>query len=125
MADFEMANLVSTSNAKTQRPSVCNAAEKLLVHAAVAAKFIPQIARKLTDAGVELRGDAETCRIALEFERPQNKTGVKNTCACAWRSASYRMWTKPSNTSIDIQPNTPRLIVTAGQTNADKFLRKG
>src|SRR3954453_349830 len=61
-ADFEMANRIIL-NAKTQRPSVCNAAEKLLVHAAVAATFIPQIARKLIEAGVELRGDGETCRL--------------------------------------------------------------
>jgi glutamate-5-semialdehyde dehydrogenase len=61
-ADFEMANRIIL-NAKTQRPSVCNAAEKLLVHSAVSAKFIPQIARKLIEAGVELRGDEATRQI--------------------------------------------------------------
>jgi glutamate-5-semialdehyde dehydrogenase len=61
-ADFEMANSIIL-NAKTQRPSVCNAAEKLLVHSHVASKFIPQIARSLIEAGVELRGDAVTCQI--------------------------------------------------------------
>jgi glutamate-5-semialdehyde dehydrogenase len=44
-------------NAKTQRPSVCNAAEKLLVHRAAAAKMIPRIIARLRAAGVEVRGD--------------------------------------------------------------------
>jgi len=42
-------------NAKTQRPGVCNAAETLLVHRAVAAQFLPRAAAALADAGVELR----------------------------------------------------------------------
>jgi glutamate-5-semialdehyde dehydrogenase len=44
-------------NAKTQRPSVCNAAETLLVHRQVAHAFLPDALRALKDAGVELRGD--------------------------------------------------------------------
>jgi glutamate-5-semialdehyde dehydrogenase len=64
-AHFEMANRIIL-NSKTQRPSVCNAAEKLLVHSLIASKFIPQIARTLIEAGVELRGDEATRRIAPE-----------------------------------------------------------
>jgi glutamate-5-semialdehyde dehydrogenase len=45
-------------NAKVQRPSVCNAAETLLVHARVASAFLPRALRALLDAGVTLRGDA-------------------------------------------------------------------
>jgi len=44
-------------NAKTHRPGVCNAAEKLLIDRPVAQEFLPQIAKLLGDAGVELRGD--------------------------------------------------------------------
>ncbi len=44
-------------NAKTQRPGVCNAAETLLVHSAVADAFLPAALEALRDAGVELRGD--------------------------------------------------------------------
>jgi glutamate-5-semialdehyde dehydrogenase len=47
-------------NAKIQRPSVCNAAETLLVHEAVAGEFLPVALRALAEAGVELRGDAAT-----------------------------------------------------------------
>jgi glutamate-5-semialdehyde dehydrogenase len=47
-------------NAKVQRPSVCNAAETLLVHEAVADEFLPIALSALADAGVELRGDTPT-----------------------------------------------------------------
>ena len=61
-ADLDMA-LEIIVNAKTQRPSVCNAAESLLVHAAVADAFLPRVDAAL--AGVELVGDAATrARIA-------------------------------------------------------------
>src|SRR5450631_3572652 len=66
-ADFEMADRI-VINAKTQRPSVCNAAEKLLVHERVAAEYVPRIVRKLMEAGVEVRGDAEACRLAAGMD---------------------------------------------------------
>jgi glutamate-5-semialdehyde dehydrogenase len=44
-------------NAKVQRPSVCNAAESLLIHQAVADEFLPRVAGALQNAGVELVGD--------------------------------------------------------------------
>lgn len=43
-------------NAKCQRPSVCNAAEKLLIDEKIAMKFLPAILKKLKEAGVEIRG---------------------------------------------------------------------
>ncbi len=55
-ADFDLADTI-VINAKTQRPSVCNAAEKLLVHQDIAAQYVPRIVGKLRAAGVELRGD--------------------------------------------------------------------
>jgi glutamate-5-semialdehyde dehydrogenase len=58
-ADLKMASRI-VLNAKTQRPSVCNAAEKLLVHEAIASQFVPSIVRELVEAGVEVRGDDAT-----------------------------------------------------------------
>jgi glutamate-5-semialdehyde dehydrogenase len=49
-------------NAKTQRPSVCNAAESLVVHADVADVFVPRVADVLHEQGVELVGDPEARR---------------------------------------------------------------
>ncbi|UCD90792.1 MAG: glutamate-5-semialdehyde dehydrogenase [Desulfobacterales bacterium] len=62
MADVEMARKICF-NAKVQRPGVCNAMETMLVHRAVAQKFLPQMAKQLVDAGVEIRGCEETSRI--------------------------------------------------------------
>ena len=61
--DFDMADRI-VINAKTQRPSVCNSAEKLLVHQNVAAEYIPRIVKKLIDAGVEVRGDNKARALA-------------------------------------------------------------
>lgn len=61
-ADLEMARRIIL-NAKVQRPGVCNAAETLLVHKAVAEKFLPLAAKDLVEKGVELRGCPRTCEI--------------------------------------------------------------
>ncbi|RPI06163.1 MAG: glutamate-5-semialdehyde dehydrogenase [Ignavibacteriae bacterium] len=50
-------------NAKVQRPSVCNAAEKLLVQEDIAATFLPHIVDRLRKAGVEIRGDKKLLTI--------------------------------------------------------------
>jgi glutamate-5-semialdehyde dehydrogenase len=55
-ADLERA-LAIVLNSKTQRTSVCNAAESLLVHEAVAADFVPRVVRALREAGVTVHGD--------------------------------------------------------------------
>ena len=55
-AQAEMASQIIV-NAKTQRPSVCNAAEKIVIHSAVAADYLPKIAAALKPFNVELRGD--------------------------------------------------------------------
>ena len=49
-------------NAKAQRPSVCNAAETLLVHKNIAAEFLPKAAKALTDVNVELRCDERAAK---------------------------------------------------------------
>src|SRR5690606_3331241 len=55
-ADLDMA-LRIVLNAKTHRPSVCNAAESLLVHADVADTFVPRVVAALQEAGVTVHGD--------------------------------------------------------------------
>jgi glutamate-5-semialdehyde dehydrogenase len=67
-ADLDMAVAIAV-NAKAQRVSVCNAAETLLVHRAIAADFLPLVAMRLQEAGVEIRGDDET-RALVPGARP-------------------------------------------------------
>ncbi len=58
-ADLEKA-IPIVLNAKTQRPGVCNACESLLVHEAIAEKFLPEMCRLLQEKTVEIRGDEAT-----------------------------------------------------------------
>ncbi len=62
-ADFDMAIKICI-NAKTSRPSVCNAMETLLIHKDIAEEFLPKVAAALREKNVELRGD-EACRKIL------------------------------------------------------------
>ena len=58
-ADIDMALKIAV-NAKCSRPSVCNAIETVLVHAGIAAKFLPRFAEEMSKFGVEIRGCAKT-----------------------------------------------------------------
>ena len=68
-ADIEMGVNI-TDNGKTQRPSVCNALETLLVHKDIAEKFLPAVKAKLDEHNVELRGCPETVRILGDCVTP-------------------------------------------------------
>ena len=56
-------------NAKCQRPGTCNAAEKLLVHEAVAQRFLPTVIEALRAEGVEVRGDENTIKTVWDVKR--------------------------------------------------------
>ncbi len=64
-ADFKMA-LEIIENAKCQRPGVCNAAEKVLLHQDIAAEFAPQLAAMFRRRQVEMRGDAAFCKLVSD-----------------------------------------------------------
>ena len=65
-ADIEKA-LPILINSKTHRPSVCNAAETLLVHKAIAPTFLPMALKALSEAGVILHADATAQKVAEKF----------------------------------------------------------
>lgn len=123
-ADFDMADRI-VINAKTQRPSVCNAAEKLLVHESVAARYIPRIAEKLAAKGVELRGDARA--------RSLTESPIGPAVEQDWHEEYLRLCM-----AIAIVANVDEAIahintystkhsdsiVTADEANARKFLRE-
>jgi len=71
-ADLEKAVQIAF-NAKVQRPGVCNAIETLLVHKDVAHSFLPEVARALETAGVELRGCSKTRRILGHIKKALEK----------------------------------------------------
>ena len=69
-ADIEMAKDICL-NAKVQRPGVCNAMETLLIHRLIAPAFLPDMAERFADAGVEVRGCPEACRIVRGLKEAQ------------------------------------------------------
>ena len=122
-ADFAMASRIIL-NAKTQRPSVCNAAEKLIVHERIASKFVPIIAQQLSDAGVELRGDHETCRLA-----PQVKPASEEEWGEEYLRLCMAIRVLPGIESAIEHINRystrhSEAIITADENHAQKFLRE-
>lgn len=71
-ADLNMAQNICF-NAKVQRPGVCNAMESMLVHEDAAARFLPVMAKKFKDAGVEMRGCPATRRIVKGIKMATDK----------------------------------------------------
>lgn len=66
-ADLEKALRV-VDNAKTQRYGTCNTVETLLIHADIAAQFLPRISKLLLEKNVELRGDTTACSLVSEIK---------------------------------------------------------
>lgn len=87
-ADFSMA-LDIIFNAKTSRPSVCNAAEKVLVHRDIAEAFLPAMAKRLAEKKVALHGDQASCEI---LGSSQHKSNEPLTSGCTVTLAEDNEW---------------------------------
>jgi len=79
-ADLKMATEI-TMNAKTSRPSVCNAIETLVVDEAIAEKFLPMVFKKLKEARVELRGDDKVRTIDKSVKAATEEDWKTEYCA--------------------------------------------
>lgn len=122
-ADFEMAKNI-VINAKTSRPAVCNAAEKLLVSKKVANEFMPIILEALREKGVEIRGDESS--IAYD-------SSIIKACDEEWYNEylDYKIGVKVVK-DIDEAINIinkfgsghSEAIVTKDYENSQKFLQK-
>jgi glutamate-5-semialdehyde dehydrogenase len=122
--DFDMADRI-VINAKTQRPSVCNAAEKLLVHERVAAEYVPRIVKKLIDAGVEVRGDEKCRKLAADANvgaAAEQDWGEEYLRLCI----ALRVVANVNEAIAHINRYSTKhsdSIVTRDESNARKFLR--
>ena len=77
-ADAEQAQAI-VLNAKLQRPGVCNAVETLLIHEQIAPRFVPQVVRALTDAGVVVRGDERVLELTAQLaEQPGTRDAQRS-----------------------------------------------
>ena len=124
-ADIEKA-LPILINSKTHRPSVCNAAETLLVHRAIAPTFLPMALKALSDAGVILHADSTAQKVAEKF-------GITATAATEenWRT-EYGILEMNVGVvdSVDAAAdhiakygtNHTEAIVTENRANADRFI---
>jgi glutamate-5-semialdehyde dehydrogenase len=123
-ADCDMADRI-VINAKTQRPSVCNAAEKLLVHERIAAEYLPRIVKKLINAGVEVRGDGKSRSLGagLKIEPAAEQDWYKEyLCLCM----AVRVVANVDEAIAHINRYSTKhsdSIVTRDEVNARKFLR--
>jgi len=124
-ADIEKA-LPILINSKTHRPSVCNAAETLLVHRSIAPTFLPMALKALSDAGVILHADSTAQKVAEKF-------GIAATAATEenWRT-EYGILEMNVGVvdSVDAAAdhiakygtNHTEAIVTEDKANADRFI---
>jgi glutamate-5-semialdehyde dehydrogenase len=124
-ADFEMADRIAI-NAKTQRPSVCNAAEKLLVHEQIAAEYVPRIVKKLIEAGVDVRGDEKSRSLAVGLNvvpATEQDWGEEYLRLCM----AIRVVANVDDAITHINRYSTKhsdSIVTRDESNARKFLRE-
>ena len=123
-ADLEMAKNILV-NAKCQRPSVCNAAESLLVHRDVAVKFLPMAAEGLAGDRVTIHGCARTTEILGDAILPATDEdyGREYLGSRSPAKSSTRL-TRPSTTSTASTPATPNASSPATTTLRSVFWRK-
>jgi glutamate-5-semialdehyde dehydrogenase len=124
-ADIEKA-LPILINSKTHRPSVCNAAETLLVHRSIAPTFLPMALKALSDAGVILHADSTAQKVAEKF-------GIKATAATEenW-CTEYGILEMNVGVVDSVDAATDHIakygtnhteaIVTENKANADRFI---
>ena len=122
-ANLEMATRI-VMNAKTQRPSVCNAAEKLLVHAAIAEQFVPQIVSKLVEAGVEVRGDAKSRRLVSAIAPATEQDWGEEYLRLCMAVAVVSDVEKAIEHINRYSTKHSEAIVTEDEGNANAFLRR-
>ena len=124
-ADIEKA-LPILINSKTHRPSVCNAAETLLVHRAIAPTFLPMALKALSDAGVILHGDATAQKVAEKFGIASTAATDENWCTeygiLEMNVGVVDSVEAASDHIAKYGTNHTEAIVTENKANADRFI---
>ena len=124
-ADIEKA-LPIVINSKTHRPSVCNAAETLLVHRAIAPIFLPMALKALSDAGVILHADATAQKVAEKFGISATAATDENWCTeygiLEMNVGVVDSVDAAADHIAKYGTNHTEAIVTDNQANADRFI---
>jgi glutamate-5-semialdehyde dehydrogenase len=111
-------------NAKTQRPSVCNAAEKLLVHEKIAAKFLPRVVQRLRQAGVEIRGDKKTLMIVKDAVLAQDAEWYREYLDLIIAVKIVKSLNEAIYHINHFGSHHSDAIVTNSKSNGERFLRE-
>jgi glutamate-5-semialdehyde dehydrogenase len=124
-ADLEKA-LPILINSKTHRPSVCNAAETLLVHEKVKDSFLPVAIKALHSASVKLHCDEDSLRIAKELNIPAEKA-TEESWSTEYGVLEMNVAVVPnllaaSDHILKYGTNHTEAIVTESQESADQFI---
>jgi len=124
-ADLEKA-LPILINSKTHRPSVCNAAETLLVHERVKDSFLPVAMKALHSASVKLHCDEDSLRIAKELNIPAEKA-TEESWSTEYGVLEMNVAVVPnllaaSDHILKYGTNHTEAIVTESQESADQFI---
>ena len=113
-------------NSKTHRPSVCNAAETLLVHRAIAPIFLPMALKALSDAGVILHADATAQKVAEKFGISATAATDENWCTeygiLEMNVGVVDSVDAAADHIAKYGTNHTEAIVTENQANADRFI---
>ncbi len=124
-ADIEKA-LPILINSKTHRPSVCNAAETLLVHRAIAPTFLPMALKALSDAGVILHSDATAQKVAEKFGIASTPATDANWCTeygiLEMNVGVVDSVDAAADHIAKYGTNHTEAIVTEDEANADRFI---
>jgi glutamate-5-semialdehyde dehydrogenase len=122
-ADLAMAEEI-VFNAKVQRPSVCNAAEKLLVHEDIATKFLPRIGERLLQAGVEIRGDSKTLSLIESASRVEETDWYKEYLDLIIAMKVVRNMDEAIEHINHYGSHHSDAIVTRSRAHGERFLRE-
>jgi len=113
-------------NSKTHRPSVCNAAETLLVHQRVKDEFLPIALRELHNAGVKLHGDVEALKFAKELqitiERATEESWSTEYGVLEMNVGVVDSLQAASEHILKYGTNHTEAIVTESEENAQRFI---
>ena len=122
-ADFNMAKNIAV-NAKASRPSVCNAAEKLLINENIAEEFLPIAVKVLREAGVVLRGDEKAQAIIDDIEKANDEDWGKEYLDYVMAVKIVKDVDEAINHINKYGTGHSEAIITESYKNSQKFLQK-
>ncbi|MFH1675262.1 MAG: glutamate-5-semialdehyde dehydrogenase [Pseudomonadota bacterium] len=122
-ADLDMAETICF-NAKVQRPGVCNAMETLLVHKEIAKAFLPRMADRFKEAGVELKGCPATCWLLPEIEQAEEADWPAEYLDLILAIRVVQDMDEAMEHIARYGSNHTEAIVTSDYARANRFLRE-